>query len=129
MLDNDGKGGGTLEHDRHEIIVEEITPSYGRIVLEPLERGYGITLGNALRRVLLSSIPGASISAVRIEGVLHEFSTVPGVREDMIELLVNGFAIALIGLMVLLVYSDVRRLVPVFGKNEAPVAQEDVGGK
>ena len=89
MLDNDGKGGGTLEHDRHEIIVEEITPSYGRIVLEPLERGYGITLGNALRRVLLSSIPGASISAVRIEGVLHEFSTVPGVREDVIELLVN----------------------------------------
>ena len=89
MLDNDAKGGGTLEHDRHEIIVEEPAPSYGRIVLEPLERGYGTTLGNALRRVLLSSIPGASISAVRIDGVLHEFSTVKGVREDVIELLVN----------------------------------------
>jgi DNA-directed RNA polymerase subunit alpha len=59
------------------------------VVVEPLERGYGITLGNALRRVLLSSIGGAAVSAVRIEGVLHEFSTIPGVREDVIELLMN----------------------------------------
>ncbi|EHM09768.1 DNA-directed RNA polymerase, alpha subunit [Thermanaerovibrio velox DSM 12556] len=78
-----------MEHDRHEIIVEEESPSHGRVVLEPLERGYGTTLGNALRRVLLSSIPGAGIVAVRIDGVLHEFSTIPGVREDVIELLVN----------------------------------------
>jgi len=78
-----------LEHDRHEIIVEEVTPSHGRVVLEPLERGYGTTLGNALRRVLLSSIPGAGIVAVRVDGVLHEFSTIPGVREDVIELLLN----------------------------------------
>lgn len=78
-----------MEHDRHEIIVQESTPSYGKITIEPLERGYGVTLGNSLRRVLLSSISGAAIVAVRIEGVLHEFSTVPGVREDVIELLVN----------------------------------------
>ncbi|NLV81416.1 MAG: DNA-directed RNA polymerase subunit alpha [Synergistaceae bacterium] len=78
-----------MEHDRHEIIVQESTPSYGKITIEPLERGYGVTLGNSLRRVLLSSISGAAIMAVRIEGVLHEFSTMPGVKEDVIELLVN----------------------------------------
>jgi DNA-directed RNA polymerase subunit alpha len=59
------------------------------MVIEPLERGYGVTLGNALRRVLLSSISGAAITAIRIDGVLHEFTTVPGVKEDMIELLMN----------------------------------------
>ena len=78
-----------MEHDRHEIIVQESTPSYGKITVEPLERGYGVTLGNSLRRVLLSSISGAAVVAVRVEGVLHEFSTVPGVKEDVIELLVN----------------------------------------
>lgn len=78
-----------MEHARYEIIVEESTPSYGRIAIEPLERGYGVTVGNALRRVLLSSITGAAITAVKIDGVLHEFSTIPGVKEDVIELLMN----------------------------------------
>jgi DNA-directed RNA polymerase subunit alpha len=78
-----------LDHARYEIIIEERTPDYGRIIIEPLERGYGVTLGNALRRVLLSSISGASITAIRVDGVLHEFTTVPGVKEDMIELLMN----------------------------------------
>jgi DNA-directed RNA polymerase subunit alpha len=78
-----------LDHARYEINVEERTPSYGRIVIEPLERGYGVTLGNALRRVLLSSISGAAITAIRVDGILHEFSTVPGVKEDVIELLMN----------------------------------------
>lgn len=78
-----------MEHDRHEIIIEESTPSFGRVVIEPLERGYGVTLGNALRRVLLSSISGAAVTAVRVYGALHEFSTVPGVQEDVIELLLN----------------------------------------
>lgn len=78
-----------MEHARYEIIVEESTSSYGRIVVEPLERGYGVTLGNSLRRVLLSSISGAAITAIRVDGVLHEFTTVPGVKEDMIELLMN----------------------------------------
>jgi DNA-directed RNA polymerase subunit alpha len=69
--------------------MEERTPSYGRIVIEPLERGYGVTLGNSLRRVLLSSISGAAVTAIRVDGILHEFSTVPGVKEDVIELLMN----------------------------------------
>lgn len=78
-----------MEHARYEVLVEESTSSYGRIVIEPLERGYGVTLGNSLRRVLLSSISGAAITAVRVDGILHEFTTVPGVKEDMIELLMN----------------------------------------
>ncbi|WP_300522332.1 DNA-directed RNA polymerase subunit alpha [Aminiphilus sp.] len=72
-----------------QIRVEESTPRFGKVIVEPLERGYGVTLGNALRRVLYSSIGGAAITAVRIEGVLHEFTTVPGVREDVIDLLLN----------------------------------------
>jgi len=72
---------------RIEMLVQNDT--YGKFVIEPLERGFGITLGNALRRVLLSSIPGAAITSVKIEGVLHEFSTIPGVKEDTTELLLN----------------------------------------
>jgi DNA-directed RNA polymerase subunit alpha len=64
-------------------------PSYGKFEVEPLERGYGVTLGNALRRVLLSSIPGAAITSVRIEGVLSEFEPMPGVKEDTIHFLLN----------------------------------------
>src|SRR3990172_9126521 len=64
-------------------------PTYGKFMIEPLERGYGQTLGAALRRVLLSSIPGAAVSAVQIEGVLHEFSTIPGMVEDTMEMLIN----------------------------------------
>ena len=65
------------------------TPGYGKFVIEPLERGFGLTLGNALRRVLLSSLQGAAITAVRIDGVLHEFSTLPGAIEDVTELILN----------------------------------------
>lgn len=64
-------------------------PHYGQFVVEPLDRGYGITLGNALRRILLSSLPGTAITSVRIEGVLHEFSVVPGVREDTTDIILN----------------------------------------
>lgn len=63
--------------------------SYGKFVIEPLERGYGTTLGNSLRRVLLSSLPGAAVTAIRVEGVFHEFSTVKGVVEDMTEIILN----------------------------------------
>ncbi len=74
--------------------VEEIDDgSYGKFVVEPLERGYGITMGNSLRRVLLSSLPGAAVTAIRIEGVLHEFSTVTGLIEDMTEIILNVKAI------------------------------------
>jgi DNA-directed RNA polymerase subunit alpha len=68
---------------------ESMTDQYGKLVAEPLERGYGITIGNALRRVLLSSLQGAAAVAVRIDGVLHEFSVVPGVTEDVTELILN----------------------------------------
>ena len=63
--------------------------NYGKFIVEPLERGYGVTLGNSLRRVLLASIPGAAITYVKIDKVLHEFSTIPGVKEDTTELLLN----------------------------------------
>lgn len=63
--------------------------TYGKFVVEPLERGYGTTLGNSLRRVLLSSLPGYAITSVKIEGILHEFSTIPGVKEDVTEIVLN----------------------------------------
>jgi DNA-directed RNA polymerase subunit alpha len=67
----------------------EQNETYGKFVVEPLERGYGVTLGNSLRRVLLSSIPGAAVTSIKIDGVLHEFSTIPGVKEDTTELILN----------------------------------------
>lgn len=72
-----------------EIRIETVEADYLHLVAEPLERGFGTTLGNALRRVLLSALPGAAITSVRIEGVEHEFSTVPGMKEDVTELLLN----------------------------------------
>ena len=63
--------------------------TYGKFVVEPLERGYGTTLGNSLRRVLLSSLPGYAITSVKIDGILHEFSTIPGVKEDVTEIVLN----------------------------------------
>ena len=63
--------------------------SYGRFIVEPLERGYGITLGNSLRRILLSSLPGVAVTCIKLDGVLHEFSTVPGVKEDVTEIVLN----------------------------------------
>ena len=69
--------------------------TYGKYVIEPLERGYGITLGNALRRILLSSLPGVAPTSVKIDGVLHEFSTVQGVKEDVTEIILNIKSLAL----------------------------------
>ncbi|HOS43617.1 MAG TPA: DNA-directed RNA polymerase subunit alpha, partial [Armatimonadota bacterium] len=74
---------------RIERIDDRTDPRYGKFIVEPLERGYGTTLGSALRRVLLSSIPGAAMRAIRIAGVLHEFSTIPGVVEDTTDILLN----------------------------------------
>jgi len=74
---------------RIEVDEETLSPTYGKFVAEPFERGFGITIGNALRRVLISSIQGAAITAVRIDGILHEFSTVPGVKEDVTEIIMN----------------------------------------
>jgi DNA-directed RNA polymerase subunit alpha len=75
--------------------VETVGPTHARVTLEPLERGFGYTLGNALRRILLSSMPGAAITEARIDGVLHEYSTIEGVQEDVIEILLNLKGIAL----------------------------------
>ena len=72
-----------------EVEEETLTATHGRFHVEPLERGFGITIGNSLRRILLSSIQGAAITAVRLKGVLHEFSTVPGVREDVTDIILN----------------------------------------
>ena len=72
-----------------EIVVEESGPNRSKIVLEPLEQGFGHTLGNALRRIILSSMPGTAISEVKIDGVLHEYSTIEGVQEDVIDILLN----------------------------------------
>ena len=68
---------------------------YGRFVVEPLERGYGTTLGNSLRRIMLSSLPGSAISQVKIDGVLHEFSSIPGVKEDVSEIIMNIKSLAI----------------------------------
>lgn len=78
-----------LELERPTIQAVEVTDTYGKFVVEPLERGYGITLGNSLRRVLMSSLPGAAVATVRIDGVLHEFSHLPGVREDVTDIILN----------------------------------------
>lgn len=69
--------------------VEEMNATYGRFTVQPLERGYGVTIGNAFRRVLLSSLPGTAITAIKIDGVQHEFSTIPGVTEDVADIILN----------------------------------------
>ena len=86
-----------FEFERPNIEVAEISEDkkYGRFVVEPLERGYGITLGNSLRRIMLSSLPGAAVSQVKIEGVLHEFSSIEGVKEDVTEIIMNIKSLAI----------------------------------
>ena len=78
-----------FEKPRIEIAEISEDKKYGRFVVEPLERGYGTTLGNSLRRIMLSSLPGAAVSQVKIDGVLHEFSSIPGVKEDVSEIIMN----------------------------------------
>jgi DNA-directed RNA polymerase subunit alpha len=79
----------------HEIAVDTISPFHAKITLEPLERGFGHTLGNTLRRILLSSMPGAAIVEVKIDGVLHEYGAIPGVQEDVVEILLNLKGVAI----------------------------------
>ena len=80
-----------IEIERPKIEIAEISDNgtYGKFVVEPLERGFGTTLGNSLRRVLLSSLPGVAVKSIKIDGVLHEFSTIPGVKEDVTEIVLN----------------------------------------
>ena len=78
-----------IEIEKPKIEQVELTEDYGKFVVEPLERGYGITLGNSLRRILLSSLPGTAVTSLRIDGILHEFSTIPGVVEDTTDIVLN----------------------------------------
>ena len=86
-----------FDFNKPKIEIAEISEDkkYGRFVCEPLERGYGTTLGNSLRRIMLSSLPGAAVSQVKIEGVLHEFSSIPGVKEDVTEIIMNLKSLAI----------------------------------
>ena len=97
MMSRAKEGIRVFDFERPSIEVVEISDDkkYGRFVVEPLERGYGITLGNSLRRIMLSSLPGAAVSQVKIDGVQHEFGTIPGVKEDVTEIIMNikGLAI------------------------------------
>ena len=94
--------------------------TYGKFVVEPLERGYGVTLGNSLRRVLLSSIPGYAITSVKIDGVLHEFSTIPGVKEDVTEIVLNLKGV------ILKIHGDGPKTVYVDAKGEGVVTAGDI---
>ena len=80
-----------IEIEKPRIDCEQLADdgSYGKFVVEPLERGYGTTLGNSLRRILLSSLPGTAVTSIKIAGVQHEFSTIPGVKEDVTEIVLN----------------------------------------
>jgi DNA-directed RNA polymerase subunit alpha len=78
-----------IEKPTIECVYDENDPCYGKFVVEPLERGYGNTIGNSLRRILLSSLPGAAVTSIKIDGILHEFSTISGVKEDVTEIILN----------------------------------------
>src|ERR1700746_3195674 len=101
---------------------KELTPTYGRFFAEPLERGYGITIGNGLRRILLSSMPGFAITAVRIKDVLHEFSTIPGVKEDVTDIILNLKEVRL------RLHEGDQLTAALHAKGEAAVSARDITG-
>jgi DNA-directed RNA polymerase subunit alpha len=109
-----------LDFQRASIDVRERRDSFARFAIEPLERGFGITIGNALRRVLLSSLPGAAVTYVKIDGVLHEFSTIPGVVEDTTNIILN-----LKGLPLKL-NSDEPKVLRIEAAGEREVAARDI---
>jgi DNA-directed RNA polymerase subunit alpha len=108
-----------IEKPRIEKIESEGN-TYGKFVVEPLERGYGTTLGNSLRRILLSSLPGAAVTSVKIEGVLHEFSTVPGVVEDVADIILNLKSLAL------KMDTDEPQIVRIEAEGEGQVKASDI---
>ncbi|AEF93144.1 DNA-directed RNA polymerase subunit alpha [Desulfotomaculum nigrificans CO-1-SRB] len=109
-----------IEKPKIEIVEQSEDNTYGKFVVEPLERGYGITLGNSLRRILLSSLPGAAVTSVKIEGVLHEFSTVPGVREDVTDIILN------LKNLCLKIHSDEEKVLRIEADTEGPVTAGDI---
>lgn len=109
-----------IEIEKPKIEQIELTEDHGRFVVEPLERGYGITLGNSLRRILLSSLPGTAVTSVHIDGVLHEFSTVPGVVEDTVDIVLN------IKKLLVKMYTDEPIIVRIEASGEGPVYAKDI---
>ena len=111
-----------IEIEKPKIEVGEISEDnrYGKFVCEPLERGYGTTLGNSLRRILLSSLPGAAITSIRIDGVLHEFSTIPGVRDDVTNIVLNLKSLCL------KMHSEEPRVLRLDIKGEKEVTAADI---
>ena len=109
-----------MEKPRVECVEKSEDGKYARFEVEPLERGYGITLGNSLRRVLLSSLPGAAATSVKIDGVLHEFSTIPGVKEDVTEIILN------VKRIVAKIYSDTPVVVTINATGECEVCARDI---
>jgi len=103
-----------------EVDKESEDRTYGRFIIEPLERGYGVTLGNSLRRVLLSSLEGAAITSVRIEGCLHEYSSLPGIREDVTEIILNLKGVRF------KMYADEPKMVRIEAKGEKEVRAKDI---
>lgn len=109
-----------IEKPKIEIVDLSDDNTYGKFVVEPLERGYGITLGNSLRRILLSSLPGAAVTSVKIDGVLHEFSTIPGVVEDVTDIILN------LKNLCLKMYSDEQKILRIEATTEGTVTAGDI---
>ncbi len=111
-----------IEIEKPKIETVEISDDskYGKFVIEPLERGYGTTLGNSLRRILLSSLPGAAVTAIQIDGVLHEFSTVEGVVEDVTTIILNVKKLAL------KIYSEEDKTLEIDVRGEGPITAADI---
>jgi len=109
-----------IEIERPTIECTDNEDRYGRFVIEPLERGYGTTLGNSLRRILLSSLPGSAVTSIKIDGVMHEFSTLPGVKEDVTEIILNLKRLAV------RVNSDDEKTVVIDAKGPMEVTAGDI---
>jgi DNA-directed RNA polymerase subunit alpha len=117
------KGGFLLieiEKPKIECVESTEDNTYGKFVVEPLERGYGITLGNSLRRILLSSLPGVAVTSIKIDGVLHEFSTVPGVIEDVTEIILNVKNLSL------KLHSEGPKIIYIDAEGEGPITAGDI---
>jgi DNA-directed RNA polymerase subunit alpha len=108
-----------IEKPKIETVAVSDDGTYGKFVVEPLERGYGTTLGNSLRRILLSSLPGAAVTSIQIDGVLHEFSTIPGVLEDVTEIILN-----LKGLSIK-IHSDEVKVLEIDADGEGAITASD----
>ena len=109
-----------IEKPRIENVISSEDNVYGKFIVEPLERGYGITLGNSLRRILLSSLPGVAVTSIKIDGVLHEFSTIPGVVEDVTEIILNIKGLSLD------IHSEGPKVVYIDADGEGEVTAADI---